>query len=69
MAGRRFVLIEDVVSSGGAIIDAITMLKNDGLRPDAALCVIDRSTGGREALAALGLPLHGLFTMAQIENG
>jgi len=44
-------------------------LKNDGLRPDAALCVIDRSTGGREALAALGLPLHGLFTMAQIENG
>ena len=69
LAGRRFVLIEDVVSSGGAIIDAITMLKNDGLRPDAALCVIDRSTGGREALAALGLPLHGLFTMAQIENG
>ena len=65
----RFVLVEDVVSSGGAIIDAMTLLKGDGLVPTAALCVIDRSTGGREALAEHGLPLHALFTMAQIESG
>lgn len=68
LAGRRFVLVEDVVSSGGAIIDAMAMLKSDGLVPDAALCVIDRCTGGREALAAIGLPLHALYTMAQIET-
>jgi orotate phosphoribosyltransferase len=69
LAGKRFVLVEDVVSSGGAIIDAMTLLKADGLVPTAALCVIDRSTGGREALASHGLPLHALFTMAQIESG
>jgi orotate phosphoribosyltransferase len=69
LTGKRFVLIEDVVSSGGAIIDAMALLRSDGLTPDAAVCVIDRSTGGREALAEIGLPLHALFRMEQIENG
>jgi orotate phosphoribosyltransferase len=69
LGGARFVLVEDVVSSGGAILDAMAMLKADALIPDAALCVIDRGTGGREALAKVGLPLHALYTMAQIEKG
>lgn len=57
LLGRRFVLIEDVVSSGGAIIDAVNKLKADGANPEEALCVIDRETGGVEALARVGLPL------------
>lgn len=66
LVGRRFVLVEDVVSSGGAIVDALTKLRADNLSPDAALCVIDRETGGREALAAAGLPLRALFTYSQV---
>ena len=69
LAGRQFALIEDVVSSGGAIIDALEKLRADGLSPEAALCVIDRETGGNEALAAVGLPLKALFTFAQVESG
>ena len=68
LSGRRFVLIEDVVSSGGAIIDALQKLKADSLCPLAALCVIDRETGGKEALAAVGLPLKALFTFSQVES-
>jgi len=68
LAGKRFVLVEDVVSSGGAIIDALAKLKADGLIPAAALCVIDRSSGGKEALAEHGLPLRSLFTLAQVEG-
>lgn len=63
-----FVLVEDVVSSGGALVDAINKLRSDGLLPSAALCVIDRETGGAEALAAAGLPLRALFTFAQVEG-
>lgn len=33
LTGRSFVLIEDVVSSGGALLDTLSMLKADGLRP------------------------------------
>lgn len=66
--GRRFVLVEDVVSSGGAILDALDLLRQDGLRPAAALCVIDRESGGRQALAAAGLELRSLFTLAQVDE-
>lgn len=69
LQGRQFVLVEDVVSSGGAILDALQKLKSDNYRPTAALCVIDRETGGKEVLAEAGLPLRALYTFAQIENG
>jgi len=68
LKGKRFVLIEDVVSSGGAIIDALAKLRADGLEPEAALCVIDRETGGKETLAAAGLELKALLTFSEIEN-
>jgi orotate phosphoribosyltransferase len=31
LQGKRFILVEDVVSSGGAIIDALAKLKADGI--------------------------------------
>ena len=68
LVGKRFVLVEDVVSGGGAIIDALEMLKVDGLSPVAALCVIDRETGGFEALAGVGLALKALFTFSEVEG-
>ena len=68
LVDKRFVLVEDVVSSGGAIVDAVDKLKADGLHPSAVLCVIDRETGGREAVTALGIPFKSLFTLAAIEG-
>jgi orotate phosphoribosyltransferase len=67
LTGQHVVLIEDVVSSGGAIIDALGMLAEDGIRPKLAICVIDRETGGREALADRGLTLRALLTLTEIE--
>jgi orotate phosphoribosyltransferase len=66
--GKRIVLVEDVVSSGGALVDALQKLQSDGVMPAAALCVIDRETGGAESLAAHGLPLIPMFTYTQIER-
>jgi orotate phosphoribosyltransferase len=69
LLGRRFVLVENVVSSGGAILDALAKLTADGLAPAAALCAIDRETGGVGALVAAGLPLKARFTFSQVERG
>jgi orotate phosphoribosyltransferase len=66
LAKRTVLLVEDVVSSGGAILDAVTRLRHDGVEPLAALCIIDRETGGTEALAAAGIALMSLFTMTDI---
>jgi orotate phosphoribosyltransferase len=67
LAGERVVLIEDVVSSGGAIIDQLALLAAEGVGPRTAVCVIDRESGGTEALAAHGVELRALFTLSRIE--
>ena len=64
--GRRLVLIEDVVTTGGQIIESAAALRDLGARIDVAVCVIDRETGGRENLAAADLELRPLFTMSAL---
>lgn len=68
LEGKRFVLVEDVVSSGGAILDAASKLESDGFIPTAVLCVIDRETGGHEALEEAGLSLRSLLTASQLDE-
>jgi orotate phosphoribosyltransferase len=67
LKGERVLLVEDVVSSGGALIDTLSMLRGDAIEPMGAICVIDRETGGRENLANVGLDLTALLTMSRIE--
>ena len=67
LTGRRILLVEDVVSSGGAIIDNTRMLRADGITVDRAICVIDRRPGGTDALSDNGIALTALLTMAEID--
>lgn len=69
LAGRRLLLVEDVVSSGGAIVDQVRVLESDGITADRAVCVIDRRAPGQDALADAGVTLTALFTMSEIEGG
>jgi orotate phosphoribosyltransferase len=66
LVGKRFILVEDVVSSGGAILDAVAKLRRDGREVSQAICVIDRESGGKEALAGAGISLISLFTFSHI---
>ena len=68
LEGKNVVIVEDVVSSGGAILNILAMLNADDVAPTIALCVIDRESGGKEALGARGVELRSLFTMSEIEN-
>lgn len=64
--GRRLVVIEDVVTSGGQAVISAGDLRERGARVECALCVIDREAGGREALAKLGVELRPLFRMSEL---
>ena len=64
--GRRLCIIEDVVTSGGAILDAASELRARGARLGPVICVIDRESGGREKLAADDLELFPLYTMSEL---
>ncbi len=66
LRSKNVVLIEDVVSSGGAILDALEKLRRDQIEPTSAICVIDRQTGGFENLRSAGLELRSVFTMQEI---
>jgi orotate phosphoribosyltransferase len=64
--GQRLCIIEDVVTSGGAILDAAVELRARGAQLGPVVCVIDRESGGREKLAAEGLELFALYTMSEL---
>lgn len=63
LAGRRVTLVEDVVSSGKAILNTLSDLRADDVDVLCAVCVSDRQSGGREALAERNLELRPLLTM------
>ena len=68
VAGRRLVVVEDVVTSGGAVVDACRALRSEGAEVAVAVCVIDREAGGQATLAGIGVELRPLFTMTQLED-
>ena len=68
-AGDRVILIEDVVTSGGAAADAVRAIRQAALECRTAICVIDREEGGADALARLGVRLYPLFRAAEIVAG
>ena len=65
--GDRVVLVEDVVTTGGAALEAVRLLRESGASVLAALCVVDREQGGPEAFAAAGVPFQALFTRTQLD--
>jgi orotate phosphoribosyltransferase len=69
VAGKRVVIVEDIVSSGGAIVAAVDELRREGAQVDFALCVIDRETGGREALRSHGIELRALLRESEVLAG
>ena len=66
--GRRLLLVEDVVTSGGQIIESARALRGEGAVISDVVCVIDRESGGVAALAKEGLTLTSLFTMTDLKK-
>ena len=64
--GDLVCLVEDVVTSGGALADAVLALRDAGLEVRNALCVVDREEGGTDALARLGVRLRALYRAKEL---
>jgi orotate phosphoribosyltransferase len=59
--GECVCLVEDVVTSGGALLESIEALREAGLVVHTAVCVVDREEGGADALARHAVRLRPLF--------
>ena len=59
--GECVCLVEDVVTSGGAALEAVAALREAGLVVRNAVCVVDREQGGADELARHAVRLRPLF--------
>jgi orotate phosphoribosyltransferase len=64
--GELVCLLEDVVTTGGALAEAVSALREEGLLVRNAVCVVDREDGGSDALARLGVRLRALFRAGEL---
>jgi orotate phosphoribosyltransferase len=67
--GEKVCLIEDVVTSGGALLESVAALREAGLVVDTAVCVVDREEGGADALARQAVRLRPIFRAGELLAG
>jgi orotate phosphoribosyltransferase len=66
--GGRFLLLEDVTTTGGSVLRSVEILRNAGALVERALVVVDREEGAAAALKAVGVTLEALVTLDEVRR-
>lgn len=64
---RLVTLVEDVITSGGAVLDAHRELRDRGADVRRVICAIDRRGPDQTALAEAGLEVHSVMVKADLD--
>jgi orotate phosphoribosyltransferase len=64
--GGQVALLEDVVTTGGTLLQVIERVKTQGFEVGLVATIVDREEGGVEALAAKGYKLLSVFTRKEL---
>ena len=67
--GSQVVVVEDVLTTGGTLLDGVRHAREAGFEVDRVYTLIDRQEGGRENIEAEGLVLDALFTRDELLGG
>jgi orotate phosphoribosyltransferase len=59
--GAEVVLVDDVATTGGSLIDSIATLKNSGVCVKKAIVIVDREEGAADNLSQHGCQLISIF--------
>jgi len=68
-AGDHVVVVEDVATTAGAALQAVTALRAAGAGKVSALIVLDRQEGAAESFAEAEVPYAALFTSESLGIG
>lgn len=64
--GLKVVMVDDVATTGGSVINAIKSLKESKIKVEDAFVIVNRMEGADEALNEEGVKLHSLTNVMQI---
>ncbi len=64
--GDKVAMLEDVVSTGGSVLQACERIRDAGLEVAVICCVLDRGEGGREKLLEAGYQVRAIFTRPEL---
>jgi len=64
--GMKVVMIDDVATTGGSVVNAIKSLKEANIVVEDAYVIVNRMEGADEALKKLGVKLHSITNVMQI---
>ncbi|HYB91663.1 MAG TPA: orotate phosphoribosyltransferase [Candidatus Binataceae bacterium] len=64
--GLKTAVIDDTVTTGGSALDAAAAARNAGADVTAAMALVERGEGGREAFTRAGLEYRWIFTGDEI---
>jgi orotate phosphoribosyltransferase len=65
-AGSKVVLIEDVTTKGGSVMQAVRAVRAQGAQIKRIITIVDRLEGARENLRKEGIELSAIFTTADL---
>ncbi|MDD5573992.1 MAG: orotate phosphoribosyltransferase [Candidatus Omnitrophica bacterium] len=64
-AEDEVVLVDDVATTGGSLVDAIEVLKKMNISARKAIVIVDREEGAKENLAKLGCEVLSIFKASE----
>jgi len=66
--GSRVVVVDDVATTGGSLIETVSCLKKKGLKVDKVIVLVDRNQGAAEGLKKLKCKLVSLFNIEEFRS-
>ena len=67
--GERVVVLEDVITTGGSVLEAVIAAREYGLTVAQVIVLVDREEGGREAVEEQIHRVQAVFTLSQLRGG
>ena len=64
--GMKVVMIDDVATTGGSVLNAVKSLKNENISISDAYVIVDRLEGAGKALLEIGVKIHSILNILQI---
>jgi orotate phosphoribosyltransferase len=66
VSGRKVLVVEDIITTGGQVAVSVEALRQRGAIVDSVLCVIDRSGGDHSLLDSVSVSVIALLTSTDL---